>query len=103
MIPVNVFYSLGHSIKIYFSFSRNGSFGVTVALSWHLSVLAIFVLNENLFKLLSLFITRNYYLSVSSNLIRLFLNFSLFQVYKCANYIKVLNNYFPNLKSVYNL
>ena len=36
---------LGHSIKIYFSFSRHGSFGITVALSWHLSALAILVLN----------------------------------------------------------
>ena len=50
-----------------------------------------------------MFITSNYYLqmSVSSNLIRLFLNFALFEVCKCANYIKVLNNYFQNLKSVY--
>ena len=40
---------------------------------------------------------------VSSNLIRLFLNFALFEVCKCANYVKVLNNYFHNLKSVYNL
>ena len=43
-------------------------------------------------------------MSVSSNLIRLiFLNFALFEVCKCANYVKVLNNYFQNLKSVYNL
>ena len=42
-------------------------------------------------------------MSVSSNLIRLFLNFALFEVYKCANYVKVLNNYFQNLKSVCNL
>ena len=62
MIPVKVFYSLGHSIKIYFSFSRHGSFGITVVLSWHLSALAILVLNKNLFKLLSMFITSNYYL-----------------------------------------
>ena len=42
-------------------------------------------------------------MSVSSNLIRLFLNFALFEVCKFANYVKVLNNYFQNLKSVYNL
>ena len=42
-------------------------------------------------------------MSVSSNLIRLFLNFALFEVCKCVNYVKVLNNYFQNLKSVYNL
>ena len=62
MIPVKVFYSLGHSIKIYFSFLRHGSFGITVVLSWHLSALAILVLNKNLFKLFSMFITSNYYL-----------------------------------------
>ena len=39
------FYSLGHSIKIYFSFSRHGSFGITVVLSWHLSAVTILVLN----------------------------------------------------------
>ena len=40
------FFSLGHSIKIYFSFSRrDDSFNITVVLSWHLSALAILVLN----------------------------------------------------------
>ena len=40
------FYSLGLSIKICFSFSRQiGSFGITVVLSWHLSALAILLLN----------------------------------------------------------
>ena len=46
----------------------------------------------------------NVTMSVSSNLIRLFLTyFALFEVCICATYIKVLNNYFQNLKSVYNL
>ena len=42
-------------------------------------------------------------MSVTSNLIRLFLNFALFEICKCANYIKSLNKCFQNLKSVYNL